>query len=281
MAKKPTPRSRILRHLSQGAFAAFILVTSVLHYLVESEHMASIDAYCPFGGFETLWRWITTGTYVSKTHGSNLILALGLLVGTLLAGGAFCGWVCPFGALQELLAKVRQWLHLPQIKVPAKLDRWLGYGRYVVLGGILYATISTVKLWFAGYDPYRTIFGLGWLFEFNLAESWPAYLVALLVVVAALLIPRFWCRYACPLGGLISLLQRISFLRIRRNEKVCINCNLCTKACPSRLPVATAKTVTAGCIGCLECVEACPKAGALDVTTVQLLPTAEPKERVA
>jgi polyferredoxin len=278
--KKKVPPSRILRHITQGAFAAFILVTSALHYLVTTQQLASIDAYCPFGGVETLWRWLTTGSYVSKTHASNVVLLVGLVAGTLLAGGAFCGWVCPFGALQELLANVRRWLHLPQIKVPEKLDRWLGYGRYVVLAGILYATISTVKLWFASYDPYRTIFSLGWLFEPNLAEDWPAYLVAGVILVGAVLIPRFWCRYACPLGGLISLVQRISSLRIRRDPQVCISCNLCTKACPVRLPVATSKTVTAGCIGCLECVESCPKAGALDVTTVQLRPPAE-KESVA
>ena len=202
--------------VSQGAFAAFILGSGALHYLATTQQVASIDAYCPFGGVETLWRWFTTGSYVSKTHASNLVLLVGLLAGTLLAGGAFCGWVCPFGALQELLANVRRWLRLPQLKVPEKLDRWLGYGRYVVLAGILYATISTVKLWFASYDPYRTIFGLGWLFEPNLAEAWPAYLVAGVILVGAVLIPRFWCRYACPLGGLISLVQRISFLRIGR-----------------------------------------------------------------
>jgi polyferredoxin len=119
---------------------------------------------------ETLWRFITTGQFVPKTHPSNLILGAGLLIGIVLAGSSFCGWVCPFGALQDALTWLRKALHLPEVKVPAKADRILRYGRFVTLGLILLMTVSTVKLWFAGFDPYRTLFGLEWLVDFNLAE---------------------------------------------------------------------------------------------------------------
>jgi polyferredoxin len=275
MKKKSIPRSQLLRYLIQAAFLLFILVSAVRHNISE-ELAPSTDAYCPFGGVETLWRWITTGYFVSKTHGSNLVLALGLLASVLLVGGTFCGWICPFGALQDALNWVRGKLKLPMLRVPDRVDRVLMYGRYLVLAGILYATISTAKLWFADFDPYRTIFSLGWIFEFNLAEHWPAYLTALLVLVGALFIPRFWCRYMCPLGGLISLVQRISLFRIRRDANICINCGKCTKACPVRLPVATSTNVTSRCIGCLKCIEACPKAGALDVSFI--LPSAAPAQ---
>jgi polyferredoxin len=67
---------------------------------------------------------------------------------------------------------------------------------------VLAQTITLVKLWFADWDPDRTLFGLGWLFEFNLAELWFAYAVAGVVIVASLFVERAWCRYACPLGGL-------------------------------------------------------------------------------
>jgi len=278
MAPKKVPLSRILRRLSQGAFAAFILISAARHHLVTDQHLASLDAYCPFGGVETLWRWLTSGGYVQKTHGSNLVLALGLLIGTVVAGGAFCGWVCPFGALQELLAAVRRWLRLPKLSIPARVDRWLRYGRYLVLAGILYATISTAKLWFADLDPYRTVFSLNWLFEPNLAESWPAYLAAGLVLLGALVVPRLWCNYLCPLGGLISVAQRLSLLRVRRHREACIDCGLCTRVCPARLPVAKNVDTTADCIGCLECVEACPAAGALDISTALPRPAGVPAE---
>ena len=279
-------RTQLLRRLTQLGFGLFVVISSLRHNLVTSEHLASIDAYCPFGGFATLYRWLTSGgLYVQKTHGSNLVLALGLIVGVILAGGAFCGWICPFGALQDLLDWVRKVLRLPELKVPARLDRILTYGRYLALAGILYATISTVKLWFADYDPYRTIFSLGWLFEFNLAEHWPAYVVALVILAGSLLIRRFWCRYLCPLGGLISILGNFSLLRIRRSADNCKGCAVCNAPCPVKIDVARAKSaVSADCIGCLECVEACPRPGSLEVTLGPALPPIlrrERKERVA
>ena len=267
-------RTQLLRRLTQLGFGLFIVISSIRHHLVTSEHLASIDAYCPFGGFATLYRWLTSGGfYVQKTHQSNIVLALGLTVGVILAGGAFCGWICPFGALQGLLNWVRAKLHLSELRVPARLNRILTYGRYVTLVGILYATIASVKLWFANYDPYRTIFGLFWLFEFNLEEHWPAYAVAVGVVVGSLFIRRFWCRYLCPLGGLIAILGNLSLLRIRRSESNCKNCSVCNAPCPVEIDVAQAKqVVSTDCIGCLECVEVCPHPGALDVTLGPALP---------
>lgn len=275
-------RMQLLRRLTQFGFGLFIVISSIRHNLVTSEPLASIDAYCPFGGFETLYRWLTSGgLYVQKTHQSNMVLALGLIVGVILAGGAFCGWICPLGALQDLLNWVRKKLHLPELSVPAQLDRILTYGRYVTLAGILYATIASVKLWFADFDPYRTIFSLGWLFEFNLEEHWPAYAVALGIVAGSLLIRRFWCRYLCPLGGLISILGNLSLLRIRRSESDCMGCAVCNAPCPVKIDVAQAKSaVSANCIGCLECIEACPRPGALDVTLGPVLPgIVNPKQK--
>ena len=215
--------------------------------------------------------FITTGQFVPKTHLSNLILGAGLLIGIVLAGSSFCGWVCPFGALQDALTWLRKALHLPEIKVPAKADHILRYGRFVTLGLILFMTVSTVKLWFAGFDPYRTLFGLEWLFNFNLAEFWPAYLIVAIIVTGSLLIQRFWCRYLCPLGGLMSLLGHVSFLRIRRNADSCKGCALCNVPCPVGIDVANAKNaVSTNCIGCLACVQACPRGGTLEV---QLAPT--------
>jgi polyferredoxin len=267
-------RTQLLRRLSQAAFGLFIGVSSVLHHVVTTQHVASIDAYCPFGGFATLWRWLSSGgQFVQKTHVSNLILAVGLVVGVVLAGGAFCGWVCPFGALQDLLNWVRRKLHIREIRVPERLNRVLGYGRYLALAGVLYATISTVKLWFTGYDPYRTIFSFDWLFEFNLAEHWPAYAVAVGVIGGSLLIERFWCRYLCPLGGVISILGNLSLLRIRRDGADCKGCAICNAPCPVKIDVAHASpAVRADCIGCLECVETCPRRGTLSVTLGPALP---------
>lgn len=284
MAAKPkTNKTTIIRRIVQAAFGLFLIGSSLAHNLVgENSGLAigSVDALCPMGGVETLYKFIVTGGQtVSKTHLSNLALIVAVLAGLLLAGNAFCGWVCPFGALQDLLDRIRRKLHLPFIVVPDRLDGILRYGRFVVLGVILYATITTAKLWFASYDPFRTIFGLGWIFEFNLAESWPAYLIAILFIVGALLIPRFFCKYACPLGAILTVGQHLSFLRIRRNAQSCKGCAICNKPCPVGIKVAEARDrVSVNCIGCLECVEVCPRKGALEVQFAPIwLPLPKPQ----
>jgi NAD-dependent dihydropyrimidine dehydrogenase PreA subunit len=269
--------TRLIRRLTQFAFGTFIIVASVRHNL-SAEHLPSTDAYCPMGGLETLWQLITKGTYVSKTHPSNIVLGLGLLIGTVIAGGAFCGWVCPFGAVQDLLAWVRRVLRLPEIKLPTTADRVLSYGRYLILIGILVATISSTKMWFADFDPYRTLFSLGWLFEFDWAEHWPAYVVTATVLTGSLLIPRFWCRYLCPLGGVLSLIQRISPIKVRRNPDVCIDCGRCDRACPIELPVSTPCSVSGDCIDCLECISSCPVPGALEVGAGRIRPNLKSEE---
>ncbi len=259
--------TRRTRRLVQLSFAAFILSSSIVHQTAtEDGSTASIDALCPFGGIETAWRYLSSGgQYVPKTHTSNLILLTGLLFATLIAGSAFCGWICPFGAVQDLLTGIRKRLHLPEIQVPQRLDQVLRYGRYVMLGLILYQTIVSVKLWFATIDPYRTLFGLDWLFDFQPAVAWAAYLSTAIVLISSFFVERAWCRYACPLGGALSLVGKFSLLRIRRTEDSCKGCAICSRPCPVKLPVATAKTISSDCIGCLECVDTCPRPGALEV----------------
>jgi polyferredoxin len=266
-ARRAMSKTQIARRTVQVGFLLFIVFASLRHTLFEeTTTSASIDALCPFGAVETFWTAWTTGQFIPKTHPSNLVLGLAVIVATLAAGAAFCGWMCPFGTLQDGLTWLRNRLRIRELRVPQRLDRVLRYGRYVMLALVLYMTISSVRLWFADYDPYRTLFGLGWLFEFNLAENWIAYSIALAILVGSFFVPRFWCKYACPLGGLLSLFNNVSLLRIRRTESTCKSCALCNRPCPMGIDVAAANPfVSANCINCLECVDTCPRHGALEV----------------
>lgn len=256
------------RRLTQLGFAVAIVVAAVRHQLEPTGGTtASVDALCPFGAMETLVTWLTTGTLISRIHPSNLVLGGALLVATLLAGNAFCGWICPLGSIQDLVWRLGRWLHLPELAVPARLDKQLRWGRFVVLAVVIWFSVSTAKLWFADYDPYLAIFGLDWLFNPG-GMAVIGIVIAALVLVGSTVVNRLWCRYLCPLGGVLSVLSRFSFLRIRRNQDACTDCTLCDRPCPVGLQVSTASpAVSADCIGCLDCVATCPVKGALSLST--------------
>jgi NapH/MauN family ferredoxin-type protein len=274
--KKPTAYLRRMkaitglrrrRHLVQLAVVILITAMAIRHQTESASGAPSVDALCPFGALETMWTWVTTGGFVSKIHPSNIAVGVGLLAAVLIAGNAFCGWICPFGAIQDALHWLKRKLRVPTVTVPPRVDRVLRYGRFVVLGVVIVASATTLKLWFADYDPYVTLFGLSWVFEPDLATMWPALAILVAVLGVSMLVERAFCRYLCPLGGALSILGRFSILRIRRSASACTDCNLCNKPCPVGIDVAkAAPVVSADCIGCLDCVATCPKAGALEVT---------------
>ena len=258
-------RTTLVRRIVQLAFAVLIVVIAVKHQTEQAAGAASVDALCPFGAVETLITWLTTGALITKIHSSNLILGLAVLIAILVAGNAFCGWICPLGTVQDWLGKVARALHLPQWHPSERIDQVLRNGRFAVLGLVIVMSSITGQLWFADYDPYVTIFGLRWMFEWNEAIAIAVGITAA-VLIGSLFVERLWCRYLCPLGAVFSVLGRFSFLRIRRNADVCTDCTLCDKPCPVGITVSQADpAVHPDCVGCLDCVAACPVRGALTV----------------
>ncbi len=233
----------------------------------------SPEALCPFGGIETIVTFLTAGQFVPHVHSSNVVLAIAVLLLAFLARGAFCGWICPLGFLQDMVASVSSFAQrrspaifrgvraLRRAAAPlAVLDRPLRFLKYAVLGWAIWGTATFGVMVFRDVDPWIALLNIG-------QESTGFGLLVLgLTVLGALIVDRPWCRYACPLGAANGIVARFSPVYLERSAAACVDCNLCTKACPMGIEVATATKITsADCIGCLECVEACPRAGALDL----------------
>ena len=233
----------------------------------------SPESICPFGGIETIVTFLSTGVFVPHVHAANVVLAIAVLALAFLARGAFCGWICPLGFLQDLAAGLGA---VVQRRVPAVframrglrrraaplavLDRPLRFLKYAVLGWAVWGTASFGVMVFRNVDPWIALLDIG-------RESTGFGLAVLaLTIVGALFVDRPWCRYACPLGAANGLIARFSPVRLERSAAACVDCNLCTRSCPMGIEVAKATVISsADCIGCLECVEACPRAGALEL----------------
>jgi len=228
--------------------------------------LVSVETYCPFGGLETAWAFLTRQRFTCATGAANLGLFLALLALALLARRAFCGWACPVGALFEWQRKLagrmlgrRHFAGL--VRIPPRVDAVLrGVLRSAVLVTLLGATWATGELVFRGYDPYYVAFsGHG-----HDVRTW-SYAILAGLVVLAFVVPMAWCRYLCPLGAVIWPLSAVGRLRLARST-ACNGCGLCDRVCPHGIDVSGVDAVRSGeCTLCLECTGVCPRPGALEL----------------
>ncbi len=185
-----------------------------------------------------------------------------LAVGTVLAVGALlgsivCGWVCPFGFLQDLLGRVPA----PKVNLPA----WSGHFRYVVLGGLVAAIPflagESHPLFICRVCPAGALeAAVPTMARTALAGGevlWPnavKVIVTVLIVTGAFFTWRPWCRLFCPLGAVYGLLNRASLVMLRRRSDRCDGCGLCGSPC--RYGVVPARQLNGPrCIRCLECTQ--------------------------
>jgi ferredoxin len=273
-----------MRLVMQLGFFAFIAMLTIRHGLAPEGAAAGVpspEAYCPFGGIETLYRTVTAAVtkggslqFINHAKLSNLVVLVGLLISAVLLKSSFCGWVCPFGTLQQWIMGVSRFLQrmVPALGRLAKtiharprpvlvvLDRSLRWLKYGVLALILYSTIAMGKMVFRDYDPYAALI--------SLPEGiiWPAFAILVAVAVLGFFVERPWCRYLCPFSPVIGLFGKLAPVKIERTSTFCKGCNICEVKCPVGLPVASATRITAvDCNNCLKCIEACPRGGALDL----------------
>ncbi len=251
-------RWSLWRRIVQALFAFWALAVGLRHLILNTG--GSIEASCPFGAVETLWRRLTQGTFLRALAPSNFLALALVLVSALLAGRVFCGWACPVGTLQDLVAGLRRRLLSRAddlaLRPPRKLDRALRWGKVAVLGAILWTSLSAVVPPLAPFCPFRILFGL----SFTSLLSWG---IVLGLVTTSLLVERFWCRYLCPLGAILAPLNRLAPVRPRVNTERCVACGRCDQVCPMGIDPVGDGTGHPECVRCFACVEACRRPGAL------------------
>ncbi len=190
----------------------------------------------------------------------GFLLAVGVLLGRLV-----CGFLCPFGLLQELIAKIppKRKLRLP------RLAKYIKYGVLLVFVLLLPVLVTNVVGMgdpaFCQYIcPSGTLFGglpllsthpelrqtIGWLF------GWKLFLL-IAILAGCVLVYRFFCKTLCPLGAIYGLLNKVSFYRLTVDESKCIRCGKCAQVCGMDVdPVKHPQSIE--CIRCGECAAACP-----------------------
>ena len=244
-----------VRYAVQTIIAGYVLVL-VLANSVGQSWAANQHTVCPFGGVVNLYTYFSDGGYVAKLHSAVFIMLIALLIGLVLTGKSFCGWICPLGSIQQGLGWIGQHLW-PRAynKVPRWLERILQYLKWAVLAWVLVQTARSTTLVFQDWDPYYNLYRI-WTDEVAIS----GYVVTGLTVLLALFIPRPFSRYACPLGAFNGIFNSFSFISIKRDAQTCNDCGRCSKVCPVNIDLCASTTIrNIECTRCLKCIDVCPQ----------------------
>ncbi|WP_247883837.1 NosR/NirI family protein [Azospirillum sp. B21] len=164
--------------------------------------------------------------------------------------GAFCGWLCPFGALQELASKAAKKIGIRQITVPFALHQRLWPIKYIIfllLFGFSLQSLATAEK-AAEIEPFKTAIILHFI------RDWWFVAFAVALLAAGLVIERFFCRYLCPLGAALAIPGRLRMFDWLRRYKECGSpCQRCGNECPVQAIHPDGTINPNECIQCLHC----------------------------
>jgi len=164
--------------------------------------------------------------------------------------GAYCGWLCPFGALQELTNQIARKLHIPQWTLPWGLHERLWPIKYMVFLGLFGVSLVSVEQaeHLAEIEPFKTAIILKFI------RAWPFVAYAVALLVAGLFVERFYCRYLCPLGAALAIPARMRMFDWLKRYHECGNpCQTCANQCPVQAIHKTGEINPNECINCLHC----------------------------
>lgn len=165
--------------------------------------------------------------------------------------GLFCGWLCPFGALQEILSAVARKIKIRQIRVPEKLHRQLIYIKYPILIGLIVVSFYSLN-WsekLAEIEPFKTSITLSFV------RHWPFVVYALALLFIGMFIHKFYCRYICPLGAGLAIIGALRSFEWLDRLPICGKpCQTCNYRCQIDAIKRDGSIDYSECIQCLECI---------------------------
>jgi len=229
-----------------------------------------VDGFLPISSMMSFYLFLTTGE-LHLAHPAGVFIFFGIILMSLIVGKSFCSWLCPIGFLSELIGDFGQKIFKKKIKLPKFLDYPFRSIKYLMLGFLFYSVfflMSTLAVKSFLDSPYNLVSDIKMYYFFADISGFSLIVITFLFLLS-ITVRNFWCRYLCPYGALLGILNFLSPTKIKRNPVSCTDCGLCNKACPSFIKVDKVKTVLSDeCTSCFNCIDACPVADTLDLKSV-------------
>jgi len=223
-----------------------------------------VEGFLPISALMSVYYFLLTGE-LHGAHPAGFFILLGIIGVSYFIGKSFCSWLCPVGFISELVGdfgdKISTKLFGKPLKMPKFLDYPLRSVKYLLLAFFVYVIffqMSALALRSFLDSPYNLLADVKMFYFF--ADITQTGLIVIAVLFGlSIFIRNFWCRYLCPYGALLGALSFLSPNKIKRDTSSCIDCKLCTKACPSRINVHKVNMVYSDeCSSCMSCIDACP-----------------------
>jgi len=226
-----------------------------------------VDGFLPISSMMSFYVFISSGQ-IHHAHPAGMFIFLSIVLMSFIFGKSFCSWLCPVGFLSELIGDFGKKIFKKNLKLPKFLDYPLRSLKYLLLGFLLFSVfflMTDIAVQAFLDSPYNLVSDVK-MYYFFADLSQTALIIISVLFFLSIFIRGFWCRYLCPYGALLGALNFLSPIKIERNSGSCIDCSLCTKACPTYIKVEKVKTVWSDeCTSCLSCVDACPVADTLQL----------------
>ncbi len=164
--------------------------------------------------------------------------------------GVFCGWLCPFGALQELLNEGARRLRVPQLAIPFAVQERLWPTKYIIFLGLFAVSLNST-VWAAmgaEVEPFKTAITM------HFVRHWPFVLYVVALLAAGLFVERFFCRFLCPLGAALAIPARLRMFEwLKRRTQCGRECHICAIHCTVQAIHPNGTINPNECIHCLNC----------------------------
>jgi polyferredoxin len=199
MSKKKNKRTNYYRFTLQGIIVA-LLGYMVVRLIVDKSYHPDFEAYCPFGGMQSLGSYLNTNSLACAMSTTQIVMGIALAVGVLLISKLFCSYICPIGTFTEWLGRIADRYKL-RFDIKGIADKMLRSLKYALLFITFYFTVTSSELFCKQFDPYYAIFS-GFDGDVTMAYAIPAILIT---IFGSFFIRQFWCKYLCPLGAAANI----------------------------------------------------------------------------